>query len=308
LGRPTIMTAACLALLLADTCFGQSANRCFAFLFKGDVTISCSGRKTQITHRADLEGFAVSDERAELGFTTSRVVGRSGRVSEVTEETTITNLNSGVTKAHQHVAEIVSTCGGVFSSSARTDDPRFRDPVTSEVLSFPPYGWFRCSADRKTIVGLNTSRGGELWEGVPPRTKIADREGRHTSGFNISPDGSKIVFYDSRVCLFSFAGPPKCIEPRASILPDVPTVSNLGEVLVSIGTGEECFYRGMFNFSRQRSPGAKADECAGIGYWREGLQSVQLIEPLGRSPQWITPVTADLLRKWAEQQHPGAKR
>jgi hypothetical protein len=305
--RPNLMTLAGLALSIAGTCFGQSEKRCFAFLLRGDVTVDCSGQRTQVTHRADLEGYAVSDERAELGFTTSRVVGRTGRVTEITEETTIINLNSGVSEVAQNVAEIVSTCGGIFPSSARTDDPRFRDPVTFEVLSFPPYKWFRCSADRKTVVGLTTNRG-ELWEGVPPRTKIADPGSCYAAGFNLSPDGSKIVCHASRVCLFSFAAPPQCIEPRVSVLPDTPTVSNSGEVLVAIGTGEECFYKGMFNFSRQRSPGAKADECAGIGYWREGLQSVQLIEPLGRSPQWISPVTAGLLRKWAEQRPPGAER
>jgi hypothetical protein len=287
------------ALFFTGTCFGQPEKPCFAFLLKGDITVVCGGQRTQITRRGDLEGFAISDERAAIAFTTSRIVKRAGSVTTSAETTTIIDLKSGTSKAAEGIAGVVSTCGGIFSANGRGDHPIVRDPMTGDQLSFPPYVWFRCSANRKTVVGTSKNPGGELYEGTPPKTKITGPGTFNAYSFNISPDGSKVAYHNDRLCLFSTPGPSQCVEPQGSIVPDSPSVNNVGEVLAAIGTGEECFYKGTYNFSPQRSPGAKADECVGIGYWKSGLQSIQVIEPLGRSPQWISPATAELLRTWA---------
>jgi len=69
-----------------------------------------------------------------------------------------------------------------------------------------------------------------------------------------------------------------------------------------VGTGQGCFYKNYYDFSPQHSPGATGetqDECLGIGYWKPGLESIRIVEPLGRNPQWIRPETAELLRAWS---------
>ena len=291
---------------MAGSCFGQSQKPCLAFLLKGDVTVTCESQKAQITRHGDLEGFAINDERAELAYTTSRIVKRVGAVTTSADTTTVVELKSGTSKAVDGISGIVSTCGGLFSANTRGAIPSVRDPATGEELSFQPFLWFRCSADRKTVVGTAKNPGGELYEGVPPRTKIADVGSFDAYSFNISNNGSKVAYHDGRLCVFSSPGPPQCVEPQGSALSDTPSVNDLGEVLVATGTGEECFYKSTYNFSSQRAPGAKADECVGIGYWKPSLQSIQIIEPLGRSPQWINPATAELLRKWSAAQQGGS--
>lgn len=291
-------------LLIAFTgrsCLAQAQNPCFAFL-RGDVTVTCGGQRTQITRLGDLQGFAVSDERATFAYTTSRIVRRTGAVTTSADTTTVIELKSGTSRTAEGIAGTLSTCGGIFSANARGPHPSVRDPMTGEVLDFQPYLWFRCSTDRNTVVGTVENSGGELLEGIPPKTKIASAGSFDAYSFNISPGGSKIAYHNGRLCIFSSPGPPKCIEPQGSSISDTPTVNDSGEALVTTGTGKECFYKDTYNFSPQRSPGAKADECVGIGYWKPGLQSIQVIEPLGRSPQWISPATAALLRKWAAQQ------
>ena len=217
------------------------------------------------------------------------------------DTTTVIALKSGASEAAEDVGGIVSTCGGIFSANTRGAHPNVRDPSTGEELGFQPYLWFRCSADRKTVVGTAKNPGGELYEGTPPKTKIAGAGSFNAYSFNISPDGSRVAYHNGRLCIFSSPGPAQCIEPQGS-LSDTPSVSDSGGVLVTTGTGEECFYNSTYNFSPQPSPGAKADECVGVGYWKAGLQSIQVIEPLGRDPQWISPTTAELLREWSEKE------
>ncbi len=90
-------------------------------------------------------------------------------------------------------------------------------------------------------------------------------------------------------------------------LHDVPSVNDAGEVLVSAQTRQECFYTSASNFSTKRARGAGADACLAIGYWKPGLKAIESVEPLGRSPQWIRPETAKLLRDWAARGNGGKK-
>ncbi|HUP04207.1 MAG TPA: hypothetical protein VMU19_09465 [Bryobacteraceae bacterium] len=186
------------------------------------------------------------------------------------------------------------------------------DLATDEVLGFPPYVLFRCSSDRQHVIGTSKSPGGDLYAGVPPQGKIAGAGSFGAADFNISWDGSNVVYYgDAQLCVSSSTGAAQCIEPQGSELLDSPSVSNSAEVLVAKGAGKECHYKNTYNFGPQRAPGSSGetvDECVGIAYWKPGLSAIQLIEPLGRSPQWISPMTADLLRKWGARQPANATK
>lgn len=301
-----ITMASILTVSVAADCFGQPRNFCFAFLLRGDVTVACDGSTSQITHQADIESFAVSDEEASFAHTTSRTVKRTGAVESAVSTTTLVDLRTHTSRRFEGVAGIVGTCGGLFPADGTKMRFTARDLVTGAEIAIQPYVRFRCSSDRATVIGTTADGANGLYEGLPPAVKIAEPDTFNIHGFGISPDGSKITYRDDhdRLCVVSAPGQMHCIEKQGT-LADIPTVDNRGEALVAAGTGQECFYDGSYKFSPQRFPGAtdeNRDECLGIGYWKPGLRSVQIIVPLGRSPQWISPVTAEMLRMWSLSQ------
>ncbi len=298
----------CLAVALApvgSVSFAQGADRCYGFLLRADVFATCEGSTTQVTHRGDLESFAVKEGEPILVYTTSRVLKRSATAAWAESTATVIGLESGSVKRVDGILGVGSACGGVFTVNAPGPAPRVLDPVDNTELRFPPYSRFRCSSDRKTVVGITEFPGGGLYLGVPPATKIAEREAVDPTRFNISPDGSKIAYFNSPyfpLCVTALTGTRECVS-YGSAMPDPPSVSNSGEVLVTVGTGQGCSYKGPYYFAPAPFPGASSgDECLGIGYWRPGLKTIKLIEPLGRNPQWISPATAKLLRVWAAKQ------
>jgi hypothetical protein len=290
----------------ASVCFGQPQNPCFAFLVRGDVSVVCNNRTVQITKRGDVEGFAASNEAFRFAFTTSRITKRTEIEAWRVYTTTLINLNSGGSEAVEKTMNLLNTCGGIFPvGGARGLHSSARDLISGDELSFQPYVRFRCSSDRKKVVGTTKDQGGDLYAGTPPTIKVAAAGQFDVFRFNISPDGSKIAYYNGRLCLFSSPGVAQCTEAKDS-LSDEPSVDDSGEVLVSVGTGQECYYKSFANFSRERFPDAAdgdKDECSGIGYWKPGLNAVKTIESLGRSPQWISPTTAELMRKWSVHQN-----
>lgn len=301
-----------LMVCVPGKCFGQARKPCFAFILRGDVAVACEGTTSQITHRGDIEGFAVSNERPTLAYTTSRITRRSATTAWSASTTTLIDLKSGTSRLAEGARDVVSTCGGLFAIGAwaagvRTSaphNPGVPDLITGDQLRFDAYTQFRCSSDCRTVIGT-TNGGRDLYEGLTPTTKIASAENsqsthRSLSHFNISPDGSRIVYEGSySLCVFSAPGPAQCVKTDAT---DQPSVNDSGEVLFALGTSQECYYKTSYNFSPKPFPGAtdeNRDQCLAIGYWRPGLKSVETAEPLGRSPQWITPATAELLRSWS---------
>jgi hypothetical protein len=290
-----------LLVIAAAFSWGQQREPCFAFLLRGDVAVVCDGGTTQITHRGDTEEFAVSDETAGFAFTTFRIERRTAETIISADRTTVIDLKSNERKVRDGAKGIVSTCGHILSLSTRTVGASFRDLLTGDELAFQPYRWFRCSADRQTVVGTTMNPGGELYEGVPPQTKIAEAGAFSAYEFSVSPNGTRIAYHGKRLCVFSAPGSTQCIESRRS-LSGAPSVNDSGEVLISISTDQECFYKTSYDFSPTRFAGAtdeSRDTCLAIGHWVPGAQSIRIIEPLGRDPQWIRPATAELLLAWS---------
>jgi hypothetical protein len=109
------------------------------------------------------------------------------------------------------------------------------------------------------------------------------------------------------LCVFASLGPAACLDQKDTLL---PSVNNSGEVLAGVPTAQECFYKAPYNFSPRPFAGAsdeKRDACLAIGYWRPGLGSMVLLEPIGRDPQWISQATAELVRTWAARAALGAR-
>lgn len=276
----------------------RAQTPCFVFVQGGDGFLDC-GRQTQITHRGDLEGFVVSDIKSSAAYVTSRTAGAIDATDIVVSTVTIVDLKSRVSRDIKGVWSLVSTCGGMFALALPEVQRKSQNLLTGNMPDYAPYDLFRCSTDGSITVGK--LKNGELWEGRPPRMRIAAASDFGSYQFNISADGSQVAFCNKRLCVYSSGSRTTCIRV-AELVTGIPSVSDSGEVLVSIGTGGTCFYRTSYSFSRKRFEGAtdeNKDECLGIGYWKPGADSVRILEPLGRDPQWIEPSTAELLRAWS---------
>lgn len=256
----------------------------------------------RITHRGDLEGFAVSDELLSLAYVTSRVIKRDATTTFRTATTTVVNLKTGDVKRVEDVDRIVSTCGGILPNVIGPEAST-REVTNGEPVRFPPYIRFRCSSDRRVVVGITKDVSSHdemtgLYEGVPPSTRIAAGVDVSFYYFNVSQDGSKIAWFnDARpLCVYSGPSSTQCVDHAT--MRDPVSVSNSGEVLVAAGTGRGCVYKTSYNFHPARF-GRGDDECLGIGYWKADLKSIVFIEPIGCNPQWLTPATVGLLVRWS---------
>ncbi|HEY6344442.1 MAG TPA: hypothetical protein VIY49_23360 [Bryobacteraceae bacterium] len=278
----------CIFIIIAaaGVCLAQPNEPCFAYLLKGDITTVCQGKTTQVTHRGDIEHFAISDELASLAY----VTGGEG-------VGTVVNLKTGSSNRVEGVDGVVSTCGGILPIPVGAS-ASIRDVVTGTELTFAPYLRFRCSADRRIVVGMTRH---ELYQGVPPVTKVAAAGEVHDLYFNISPDGSKVAWFNDvrPLCVASGSGAARCVEHET--MSDPVSVNDAGEVLAAAGTGKGCVYKTSYNFSPAKSPDAGDDECLGIGYWKPGMEAIVFLKELGRNPQWLQPETGKLLVDWSHQ-------
>jgi hypothetical protein len=301
-----------LIFLVPGIVFAQIEKPCFAFLLRGDVSVSCGAAVTQVTRLGDVDEFAVSGEHSTLGYVTSEMTKRSGPSAVAISTTTLVDLRSGMTRRLVGDNFLVSTCGGLFwGYDAQRKNSGTRDLITGEELAVPAYPWFRCSSDRKVTVGTSGERGSDLYEANTSRTKIASAGSFSHGTFSISPNGSQIAYFSdgSPLCVVAPPAAPQCAAESAA-LPNAPSVDDSGQVLFTTSTSQECFYKAPSNFSPQRPAGTRGegtDACLAISYWRPGLKSATVVESLGRNPQWISPATAELLRSWAAHPAGGNK-
>jgi hypothetical protein len=273
-------------IFLASACLGQPKEPCFAFLLHGDITAVCQGKSTQITHRGDIQNFAVSDELASLAYIAGKVA-----------TATVINLKTGSSKRVESTDGVVSTCGGILPIPLGATSST-RDLVTGADLTFAPYSRFRCSSDRRVVAGITQH---DLYAGVPPATKLAASGDVHDLYFNVSPDGTKFAWFNDvrPLCVASPPDKAQCVEHET--MSDPVSVNDAGELLAAAGTGRGCDYKTAYNFSPAKLPTGGDDECLGIGYWKAGLPAIVFLQNIGRNPQWLRPETANLLVAWPRQ-------
>jgi hypothetical protein len=273
-------------LILGGACCAQPKDPCFAFEATGDISVVCQGKTTQVTHRGDMQSFAVSDEQASLAF----VAGK-------TATATVVNLKTGANRRVESVDGVVSTCGGILPIPLAASGT-IHELVTGAELTFAPYFRFRCSSDRRVVAGITQH---ELYAGVPPATKIAAPGDVHDLYFNVSPDGSRIAWFNDvrPLCVVAPPGHAECVQHET--MSDPVSVNDAGELLAAAGTGRGCDYKTSYNFTPAKTANGGDDECLGIGYWKPGMPAIVFLEEIGRNPQWLRPETAGLLVDWARQ-------
>ena len=205
-------------LTAAGECCAQPKEPCLAFLLKADVTVLCENGVTQITHRRDIEDFAISEERSSLAFVTGRVLSRNAASTTFAYTAIVVNLKAGTSRKIEGIDRLVSTCGGILPNQIGTGTGTL-DVITGEQVTRSPYVLFRCSADRKVVAGITKDgpakdQRSDLYEGVLPSTRVAAAEDVDVYYFNVSPDGSKVAYFNDvrPPCLFSRPGSTQCVE------------------------------------------------------------------------------------------------
>ncbi len=282
-----------------------SEPQCYSFLKYGDVWVSCNGRADRITRHRNLGSFGISQDAKTFAF--EREFGRNEQYKTTL---TVVSLEDGrITgpTALRFPSGVGTECGVVF---ARSGDSYFYIPEGSGPPDLSPYKYAQCSPDRKTIVGFS-KKGKELWVGLPPARVLA----KDVWLFSLSPNGRYVGYLttDNKFCVMQITGVPQCFTSRydhsGAALPWYLSVSDSSGVIFDMSTDQGCFYTTMYNFSPPKRRGEVAtDACVGVAHWQPGMAGYKIVEPIGRSPRWITSEQASALRKWAQREKPSRKR
>ncbi|HLB87206.1 MAG TPA: hypothetical protein VJK29_06095 [Terriglobales bacterium] len=174
-----------------------------------------------------------------------------------------------------------------------------RDLIGETALELKPYGDFRCSSDRKIILGTTVADHGVLMGGLPPDRRIARLKGRGREvKYDVSPGGRYIAYFDyGKLCVEQFGSASTCVADVEAF--DRISVSDSGEVFFTSHTNGTCYYRDTWHVSKKPLPGySQADECHAVFSWRLGEKAPVMLEFLGRNPQWLTPEAASALHAW----------
>ena len=247
-----------------------------------------------------MNSFAIAEQQGVLGIVTAWTVIGANSASLMNMDLAI-DLKAVQAKFAGDAHKLVSTCGGLFGVVGTKRFPGWSNLLTGPGVPPNPYAWFRCSSDRSVIAGIVESNRA-LYVGADRETQVAPRGGAAYYEFNVSPNGKYLAYASDRqpLCVWR-AGVSECASADATDSShDLVSVRDDGEVLVALATRDLCVYKSDTVFSPARANDKKnTAACPGIAHWRSGMKSPEIIEWLGRAPQWISPDTANLLLKWS---------
>jgi hypothetical protein len=325
-----------LLLLASIRIFAQPPQRmkgssvlCYAFILDGDVWVSCQGRRERIDFKGRVWSFAVSSDgsyfTAVLPNATTEIMRatpsalRMQKSESLGAEWVTVELKGGIkseTKAwpyHVSNPELFPSCGTVIFPRPPRDSPRMTEDVrANREISFPPHGYFRCSADRRVIATWENPDNSELIQPLVIETPQehkkdnvqAARETGQVEQFDLSPSGQYIAYFrndvHSELCVTEPVGMPSCVsQERPPAGPDRMSVSDGPRVIFSAWETKDCFYKDELHFSEKLLSGYRdGDRCIGVDYWGPNMPAPENLESLGRAPQWITPEAAAALHEW----------
>lgn len=291
---------------------------CYAFLkgdnlyAKADLYLKCGGKPERITTEKDIRDFAVAADGSALALSRQTGTEKSDEGDDIPRvEIELVSLNQDF-RSHwcprdEGNTELEASCGTVVAVSHASWGPSggfrrvdtARDALTGKLLSFDPYLTFRCSSDRKAIVGhINTDRR-VLMAGLPPQRQVVRAPaGSIVAPYDISPDGHYVAYVTNALCVDDNGKNVGCVRGWGTY-PERISVSSSMEILLDGGTGETCFQdpRGHWSVNHQRGYD-DVEECTAVSYWRPGRTKLEAIEMFARDPQWITPEAAAALRAW----------
>ncbi len=173
-------------------------------------------------------------------------------------------------------------------------------------MTLPPFDDFRCSQDRAVVMGNSARRI------ITANKKLSTEEtlsqcvrpvgGGCEPGFDVSPNGRFVSYLTDGpgICVKDEAQPPRCVHHVSTL--DRLSVADDGRVLFTNNVDRACSYKDTFHSSLEPLPGYQAgSECGAAFLWQPGDEQPQVLELMGRAPQWITPQAAEALRGWAKR-------
>jgi hypothetical protein len=303
-----------LALVLACTCelFAPRSAKavqnvhvegpCFAYLLNGDVWFRCRGQSRRVTAKGDVTDFAVDQTVFALFRNRDplEVVSLSGN-QEV-------RYLSG-----RRPGSLYASCGKVLCLSYGYDKDGLANMwlVKSvselpggESLKLGPYLYFRCSADRRTVVGT-ADKGRTLMEGLPPSRTLAGFSKNFSylryMYFDVSPNGEFVGYYHAPqgICVQQPGQRATCVDDEGF---DRVSVSDAGTILYTTHWDGTCSYKDAYHVSRRPLPGySHSDQCVAVAMWKPGMKKPRIVVPLAGYPQWIAPSAASSLLKLSER-------
>jgi len=216
--------------------------------------------------------------------------------------------------AEQRILPIGSKFGSLAAScgSALFLYRTTRDLVNGEDLDLKPYFDFRCSSNRREVVGeveldshgavvsglIPADSHSALVSGLPPNLEKPWVGNTGTEGFayDTSPNGKYLAYYmPKELCLVEKQATKSCV-PKIDALDQI-SVSDSGDIFFTTHTGATCNYKkDSFHVSLVPRPGYDSrGPCVGVAVLQKGKRSPDIVEPLGWFPQWLTPRAASTL-------------
>jgi hypothetical protein len=294
-----------------------TAPQCFAYILDGDVWFRCNGQAHRVTTEGDITDFAISRDLLALE--------RSHDEADI-ESFPLNGQPGPFLDPRGGPSWLYASCGAILHVMYGYDERGFRTRLAVSVLEVPgakplkmgSYLEFRCSSDRKVVVG--TADGGStLTEGVPPGQLLAEPSPKYWyfkyRDYDVSPSGSYIAY-----------SAPEAIYVRTNArivgeihdgIADRISVSDAGELLYTTDWWEEapgrphiCSYKDAWHASLKPRPGyTEGEPCIAVAMWHPGLREPEILVPLARHPQWISARTAERLVAWrARQAATGSRR
>jgi len=305
---------------LADQTKQPPQSLCYAFLRDGDVFLACNEGTERITQFGDVENFAVPHEKPVLAVIRHRDKEQGRAIDFVAQgkpyyissfsALQVFQLNDstgGQFVPLQAPTRLYASCGTIVSV---TWDPAIgrrmllvRDVSTGERIQLEPFKDFRCSSDRRTSAGWQNRDHMVLEVKVESPKQLFDTRGRMDLLFDVSPNGRFTAFNgcdgkDALLCVVSGDSAKYCIEQE--FWPERLSVSDAGGVVFESSTDQFCRYQDHTHFYllKKGETSDQAGECPGIYYWAPGEKASKLVQPLARTPQWISKESAAALREW----------
>jgi hypothetical protein len=260
---------------------------CYVFLREGALWTACKGQSRPIALPRRASDFAITADGAYFAFKADE--------SPADHLLTIVNLSKGQdaeTKTVNELGLLSATCGSILVF--QQVDLHAQDVVSLQPVVRPPFKFFRCSSDSRAVAGWTENderaqkekkKPGDFYSGISRRLTVIRPSSRtevETTSpleFDISPNGKYLAFFDGLA--HPKEAPTLCVQDESQQLSCVQdqggraAVSDVGAVLY--------------------------DSEAGIKYWRRGMKKPVVVEKAGaRHPEWVTPETAERIRKWAE--------
>jgi len=167
---------------------GTGARKvCYAFLRHGNLWTVCQGKRERIASK--LVDFAVSADGSHFAFQENLEPSGIGRTQQA-----LVSLNPPFKEQAKETAypeSLYAACGTIVS--VPYGNSAFFDLLASRRIEFPPYADFRCSSDRRTVVGWTEQDDEEFMKRAkanPGSSELNLRVSRNGRESNFSVEGA----------------------------------------------------------------------------------------------------------------------